>query len=123
MALPMRWSLGATGRWDVSLLGNAETVQPNFVLKRRKRKHENKDRAKKQLLVQVTVDKRLITVPADGQQGAAGATEQESELLPSKEAIAVMRIQYHRSRVNWNQKQETTKTSLTDSRMTHTSRG
>lgn len=65
----------------------------------------------------------MITVPADGQQGAAGAREQESELLPSKEAIAVMRIQYHGSRVNWNQKQETTKTSLTDSRMTHTSRG
>ena len=60
------------------------SVQPNF-FKRRKRKHENWERAKKELLFHARGDKGLTAVPTDGQQRAAGATEQEEgHFCPSR---------------------------------------
>lgn len=55
---------------------NSESVQPNF-LKRRLGKHENEERVKTDFLFHARGDKGLTTVPMDGQQRAAGATEQE----------------------------------------------
>ena len=72
-----RWSLGAWGyKAFQCCLKNSESVQPNF-LKRRLGKHENEERAKTDFLFHARGDKGLTTVPMDGQQRAAGATEQE----------------------------------------------
>lgn len=51
-------------------------MQQNFL----KRKHEHQQRAEKQLLLHALGDKGLTAVPTDGQQRAAGATEQNFAL-------------------------------------------